>query len=293
MCDALVCLFGCVSICGCKNIVCRKLVFFPPRAMYELEDRKDLDGTERQVMWILDDKGQRVADSAFSNKNFRVEFIPNGNKGRIAVMTIRHPKAKHTIFFSHGNATDIGCMRDHLIDMAIQLEANVWCYDYSGYGLSTGEPSVANTLADGETVYKYMTSQGGIKADSVILYGQSLGTAPTLYLAKKYRNRGVVIHSGMMSGLRVIRDVKNTKWFDILTNIDNIKSVQDPVFIIHGQQDEEVPCHHGHGLAEATPVRYEPWYPLAGHNNIEIICREEYFERLRAFIAHLDKSRAT
>lgn len=37
---SLVCCFGCLSVCGCKNVVCRKLVFFPPvPAMYALEEK--------------------------------------------------------------------------------------------------------------------------------------------------------------------------------------------------------------------------------------------------------------
>ncbi len=43
------------------------------------------------------------------------------------------PSAKFTILFSHGNATDIGYMRDHLMDLAQTLQVNVFAYDYCGY----------------------------------------------------------------------------------------------------------------------------------------------------------------
>jgi len=259
--------------------------------MYQLEDRKDPDGTQRQVIWILDDAGNRIPDSAFSNKNFRVEFVPKGKKEKLAVMIIRHPKAKYTILFSHGNATDIGCMRDHLIDMAIQLEVNIWCYDYMGYGLSTGKPTAKNVMSDIETVYKYMTTTGGISPSTIILYGQSLGSGTTVHLGKQHRVLGVILHSGMMSGLRVIKEVKSTKWFDIFPNIDGVKLVQSPLFVIHGQQDEEIPCHHGVNLSDNAKIRYEPWFvDGAGHNNIEIMHRHEFFERLKAFLSYLDKA---
>jgi hypothetical protein len=41
-------------------------------------------------------------------------------------------------------------------------------------------------------------------------YGQSLGTGPTIHLASRKRVTGVVIHSGLMSALRVIKPVPDT-----------------------------------------------------------------------------------
>jgi hypothetical protein len=56
----------------------------------------------------------------------------------------------------------------------------------------------------------------GFKQEDLILYGQSVGSGPTLHLASKLQNlRGVVLHSAILSGLRVLYPVKVTFWFDI------------------------------------------------------------------------------
>jgi len=269
-------------------------VFFPPRPMYSLEDRKDPNtGADQQVMWIMDEKGERIQDSGFANKNFRVQFIQTARKQTIPLMMITYPGAKATILFSHGNATDIGCMRDHLIDMAVKLQVSVYCYDYSGYGLSTGKPSIKNVMADADAVMKFMNDDKKIPPEQIIVYGQSLGSGPSLHLAMGFPVLGVVLHSGMMSGLRVIRDVKKSHWFDIFPNIDNIKKVKAPVFVIHGKQDEEIPIHHGEGLFDASPNKYEPWYvDNAGHNNIELHWRQDYFAKLGAFVKSLEKRKS-
>lgn len=48
------------------------------------------------------------------------------------------------------------------------------------------------------------------------MYGQSVGSGPTLHLASRLpRLRGVVLHSAILSGIRVIYNVKLTFWFDI------------------------------------------------------------------------------
>lgn len=55
-----------------------------------------------------------------------------------------------------------------------------------------------------------------MKEEDVILYGQSVGSGPTLDLASRLsRLRAVVLHSPILSGLRVMYPVKRTYWFDI------------------------------------------------------------------------------
>lgn len=55
-----------------------------------------------------------------------------------------------------------------------------------------------------------------MKEEDVILYGQSLGSGPTIDLAVRLsRLRAVILHSPILSGLRVLYPVKQTYWFDI------------------------------------------------------------------------------
>ena len=78
------------------------------------------------------------------------------------------------------------------------------------------QPSESNTYADIEAVYQCLQSEYGISQEDLILYGQSVGSGPTLHLAAKLpRLRGVVLHSGILSGLRVLCHVKFSFCFDI------------------------------------------------------------------------------
>lgn len=91
----------------------------------------------------------------------------------------------------------------------------------------------------------------------MILYGQSVGSGPTLDLAARLPQlRAAVLHSPILSGLRVMYPVKKTYWFDIykvisslffdgsyscrfmfsfifVQNIDKITLVNCPVLVIH------------------------------------------------------------
>lgn len=50
---------------------------------------------------------------------------------------------KYTLLYSHGNAEDLGLISSFLSDLARLLQVDILCYDYSGYGVSTDEASVA------------------------------------------------------------------------------------------------------------------------------------------------------
>lgn len=78
------------------------------------------------------------------------------------------------------------------------------------------QPSESNTYADIEAVYQCLETEYGVSQEDLILYGQSVGSGPTLHLAAKLpRLRGVVLHSAILSGLRVLCHVKFSFCFDI------------------------------------------------------------------------------
>ncbi|KAI5430070.1 hypothetical protein KIW84_034589 [Lathyrus oleraceus] len=72
-----------------------------------------------------------------------------------------------------------------------------------------GKPSETYTYADIETVYKYLEENFGAKQEDIILYGQSVGSGPTLDIAARLPQlRAVILHSPILSGLRVMYPVK-------------------------------------------------------------------------------------
>ncbi|KAG4940551.1 hypothetical protein JHK87_044422 [Glycine soja] len=163
-------------------------------------------------------------------------------------------------------------------------------YDYSGYGQSSGKPSEQNTYSDIEAAYKCLEESYGAKQEDIILYGQSVGSGPTLDLAARLPQlRAVVLHSPILSGLRVMYPVKRTYWFDIYKNIDKIPQVNCPVLIIHGTSDEVVDCSHGKQLWELCKEKYEPLW-LKGGNHCDLELFPEYIRHLKKFITTVEKS---
>ena len=78
------------------------------------------------------------------------------------------------------------------------------------------QPTEYNTYADIEAVYECLERDYGTRPEEIVLYGQSVGSGPSLELAKRIPQlRGVVLHSPILSGIRVMYPVKHSYWFDI------------------------------------------------------------------------------
>ncbi|KAK3189544.1 hypothetical protein Dsin_029105 [Dipteronia sinensis] len=255
--------------------VAAKFAFFPPDPpTYDVNKAED---------------GTVVFSGLTADKNAEVHLLETKGGNKIVATFWKHPFARFTLLYSHGNAADLGQMHDLFIELRAHLRVNIMSYDYSGYGASTGKPSEINTYYDIEAVYNCLKREYNIKQEDLILYGQSVGSGPTLHLGSRLKKlRGLVLHSAILSGIRVLYPVKMTFWFDIFKNIDKIRHVSCPVLVIHGTNDDIVDLSHGKRLWELSKEKYDPlWVKGGGHCNLETY--PEYIKHLRKFINTMEK----
>ncbi|KVI02486.1 hypothetical protein Ccrd_019260 [Cynara cardunculus var. scolymus] len=273
---------------GMTSSMAAKFAFFPPNPpSYKL---------------VKDDLTGLLLLSPFPHReNVEVLKLTTRRGSEIVAIYVRHPMATSTVLYSHGNAADLGQMYELFIELSIRLRVNLMGYDYSGYGQSSGkvgefgkfiakigrkchhlqvhlfhvvQPSENNTYADIEAVYKCLEESYGTKQEDVVLYGQSVGSGPTLDLAVRLpRLRAVVLHSPILSGLRVMYPVKRTYWFDIYK----------------GTADEVVDFCHGKQLWELSKEKYEPLW-IKGGNHCDLELYPEYIRHLKKFISTVEKS---
>ena len=123
-------------------------------------------------------------------------------------------KTRFCILFSHGNAADLGHMSSFYLSLGTRINCNIFSYDYSGYGVSSGKPSEKNLYSDIDAAWHALRTRYGISPENIILYGQSIGTAATIDLASRYEVGAVILHSPLMSGIRVLFNTKRTWFFD-------------------------------------------------------------------------------
>ncbi|KAL9226528.1 hypothetical protein vseg_002332 [Gypsophila vaccaria] len=233
-----------------------------------------------------------VSEAVAAREGVDVHKLRTKRGNDVVAVYVRHHKGVCTLLYSHGNAADLGHMFEVYVELSIRLRVNLMGYDYSGYGQSTGKPTESNTYADINAVYKCLKEQYGVKDEDLILYGQSVGSGPTVDLASRTPNlRGVVLHSPILSGVRVLYPTKRSYWFDIYKNVDKIGQVNCPVLVIHGTADEVVDWSHGKQLYGLCKEKYEPlWVNGGGHCNLELY--PEYIRHLKKFVSFLNKSKA-
>ncbi|KAA0718627.1 Protein ABHD17A [Triplophysa tibetana] len=87
-------------------------------------------------------------------------FLTHSSRGnKVGCMYIRcAPSARYTVLFSHGNAVDLGQMSSFYIGLGTRINCNIFSYDYSGYGVSTGKPSEKNLYADIDAAWHALRS---------------------------------------------------------------------------------------------------------------------------------------
>ncbi|XP_061885833.1 alpha/beta hydrolase domain-containing protein 17C [Entelurus aequoreus] len=264
----------------CPSRIAAKLAFLPPEPTYSVQT--DANGatslhlTER-ADWQYSQRELDVVE-VFSTRSSR------GN--RVGCVFVRSaPNSRYTLLFSHGNAVDLGQMCSFYIGLGSRINCNVFSYDYSGYGVSSGKPSESNLYADIEAAWQVLTNKYRVPPENIILYGQSIGTVPTIDLASRHECAAVILHSPLMSGLRVaFPATRKTYCFDAFPSIDKVSKVTSPVLVIHGTEDEVIDFSHGLAMYERCPRAVEPlWVEGAGHNDIELYA--QYLERLKRFIS--------
>jgi hypothetical protein len=157
---------------------------------------------------------------------------------------------------------------------------------------STGAASEQNCYWNIEAAYEFLVKVRQIAPEQIILYGRSLGSGPSSYLAAKTAEDGrpvggLILHSPFLSVYRVAIDTKSTLIGDMFPNLDKLPKVLCPVLIIHGTDDKIVPFWHAHDLLASVPPQFRA-YPFfaegMGHNNVEVKMRDHYIATIQHFL---------
>lgn len=193
----------------------------------------------------------------------------------------------------HGNGSNIGD-RVYRAERLHRWGYGVLLFDYRGYGRSVGSfPHEAQVYEDAEAAWRYLTETRQIAPDSIVIYGESIGGAIALYLASRHPEAaGVIIESSFTSMSDMVRyrfpvqlvpmEILLNQQFDSLSRV---RSLQMPILLIHGLEDDIVPVTMSQVLYEAAP---EPkslvLIPGAGHNDLSIRGGTDYFQAIQRFI---------
>ncbi len=209
----------------------------------------------------------------------RLIMLPVAGTGEKIAAIYTPPGGRGFVFlYSHGNAEDLST-----VFPLVPPGCGVLAYDYEGYGSSTGRPGEKECCRDIDTAYRFLTETEGIAPQKIVVYGFSVGSGPSCYLAEKYPVGGLVLESPFTSAVRVV--LPFTLPVDRFPNIDRIRNIKCPVLIFHGTADHVIPFSHGKALHEAAPG--SRFVPVSGADHGEVVAGAEYAGELEQFVDSL------
>ena len=204
-----------------------------------------------------------------------------------------------TILYFHGNG-EIAADHDALAPLYCGIGVNLFVAEFRGYGKSSGRPSMAALVGDGDAIaeafHSHLDDQG-FDARRFVM-GRSLGSHPALDVAARHGARfaGLIIESGAAAIGRLLDRAGLAESADgralAAAHDAKIRAIRLPTLIIHGEQDELVPLDRATELqTQLTSAGVElVVIPGAGHNDLLWYGQEQYFA---AIGAHVKRTVAT
>jgi hypothetical protein len=242
-----------LTVAGCSN-----LLFYPTRRQVLTPDRI---GLAYRDVWFHADDGVSLHGW----------FLP------------AEGEAKGTVVFLHGNAENIST---HIANVG-WLPAkgfNVFLFDYRGYGLSEGRPTLDGVHRDAEAAINAVYGLDDVDGRRVVVFGQSLGGAIAIVALTRSPHRAQVralVVEGALSGYRrITREKLADIWITWPLQVPLSYAMDDrykpteaiaklspmPVLIIHGLDDTIVPPEHAKRLFAAAREPKALWLlPKTGH----------------------------
>jgi uncharacterized protein len=227
---------------------------------------------QRRLMYFPDTARSLPAQAGLPNVTERVLNTADG--ARIVVWYGKARPSQPTLLYFHGNGGGLADRAERFRRFMGQ-GWGVYMMAYRGYAGSTGYPTEANNVADARLAYGALV-QEGVPADSIILYGESLGTHLATRVAAERASIGLILEAPYTSVL----DIALTDYpflpvrlllSDRYETDKVLPQVKVPLLIIHGKEDGIIPVSMAQKLAKlANEPKRLVIFPEGDHSDLYV-----------------------
>lgn len=188
----------------------------------------------------------------------------------IVQFTVPDSLCKGIVLYFHGNRENINHYA-HYADLFTQNRYEVWMMDYPGFGKSTGNRSEQVLYDDAHLLYKMALSR--MAADSIIIYGKSLGSGIAAQLASTRDCKQLILETPYYSMEKLAGHyffIYPTGMFMkySMPTYRYLEYVHAPVTIFHGTRDGVIPFKQSRWLTESKKGIELVTIENGGHNNL-------------------------
>jgi fermentation-respiration switch protein FrsA (DUF1100 family) len=200
------------------------------------------------------------------------------------------------LLFLHGNAGNIS-HRLHALALLQKAGLSVLIIDYRGYGQSSGAPSEEGIYLDAASAWRHLVGKRELTASKIVVYGESIGSAPALNLVRELESRGkqppgaLILEGAFTSALEMGRRIFPFLPLKLILkmkmdNLDAIRHVTTPTLLLHAGEDEIVPIEMGKALHQASAATEKEFraVPEARHNTVWMVRGDEVQQIIRQFV---------
>ncbi|MDG2112413.1 MAG: alpha/beta hydrolase, partial [Actinomycetota bacterium] len=246
----------------------------------------DRGGVSAQIFFPRPDRSPTPAGATDHN----VE-VDNG----VSIVARRYETDNHgaTIVYFHGNGEVIGD-HDDIAALYHSIGANLFVFEFRGYGRSTGTPTIEHLVTDGAACGRRaleLLDADGFDGPRLVM-GRSLGANAALEVAARVSGYcALILESGAGNIARFGNHLGLPPGaeFDRLVAAHEAKlaTISMPSLIIHGLADNLVPVDNALATAElltASEVTTE-FVEGAGHNDLLLVDPDRYIEAIAGLAA--------
>lgn len=149
---------------------------------------------------------------------------------------------KGVVLYFHGNRQNV-IRYEKFVSNFTSKGYEVWMPDYPGYGKSTGE--ISEKLMNEEATQVYRLAHSVFQADSIIVYGKSLGTGVASFIASKQKIKRLILETpyysipSLFSSYAPIYPTGRMAHFKFPVG-EYLQHVNVPITIFHGTSDRVI-----------------------------------------------------
>lgn len=241
-------------------------------------------------------------DIPFKEENIIQKLnIKTNDQQTLDGILIKNNSNDYLIYF-YGNGQSIYEAFSRLLFIANEFNLNVVCFDYRGYGKSTGKPTFDNLLSDAILIYDYVNKT--FKPDKIFIFSQSIGTVPCVMIGSSKKINGIIMEAPFNNAQEAVSRMTEGLFppfcwiikLDVEKRLkekkpqpdDMIKSFTAPLLIIHGKNDDCFPVDIGKKMYEAAGSKEKKFIvlPDTKHDNVDITKGIGY-EEIKMFIENI------
>ncbi|MEZ6093125.1 MAG: alpha/beta hydrolase [Pirellulaceae bacterium] len=182
-------------------------------------------------------------------------------------------QAQRNIVVFHGNAENVATTSSNYAkELGESLNANVFVFDYRGFGKSVGQPFERVVVEDGVAAVQWLSNRLNIKPGEMIFYGSSLGGGVAVSVASQTGCKMLLLD-------RTFGDIcdparSSYPWLPIqaimrnkFDSISKIKDMTCPIFVSHFDADNLIPYSSAERLYNAIEHDKKSFLKIEGDDH--------------------------